>query len=292
MKIFVLCDGGLGNQLFQYACARAHSFKTGGNVVLDPWRANRGRTRPLELQHFNINARFASTFETAICRLVDSSRLRPVAKIARKFVPGLIPAVVRRKKNDYMPQIFDVSGSIFMDGWFQTELYFCDYRERLLPELSFRDPPDRANAEWLEKIRNCDAVSLHVRRGDYISDPFIAKEIGTCSLEYYRAAIELIAQRLETPTYFVFSDDPEWTRQNLPVPEPRHFISHNFGKADREDMRLMSACKHFIIANSTFSWWGAWLATNPEKIVTAPRRWFANPSYSDKDIVPMAWIRV
>jgi hypothetical protein len=292
MKIYVLCDGGLGNQLFEYACARALAIKTGGEVVLDPWRSRRGRTRPLELQHFNIKARFTTGFETLICRLVDASRLRPVAKIARKIVPGMIPTVVRQKKNDYIPEIFEVPGPLFLDGWFQSELYFRDHREQLLPELTFRDPPDAINQEWLEKIRACNAVSVHVRRGDYVSDPFIATGIGTCSLEYYQAAIDLIRQRVENPTFFVFSDDPEWTRRNLPVPEPRHFISHNCGKCDREDMRLMSACKHFIIANSTFSWWGAWLATNAEKIVIAPKRWFANPKYSEKDVVPTAWIRV
>jgi hypothetical protein len=246
----------------------------------------------MELQHFNIKARFASMSDTAICRLVDASRLRPVAKIARMVAPSKIPSVVRTKKNDYLPGIFDVPGSIYMDGWFQTELYFCDYRDRLLPELSFRDPPDPTNSQWLGKVRDCDAVSVHVRRGDYVSDPYIAKGFGTCTLDYYRAGVELIGGRVKSPTFFVFSDDPEWTRQNLPIPEPRYFISHNCGKVDREDMRLMSACKHFIIANSTFSWWGAWLGINPQKIVVAPKRWFANPNYSEKDIVPQAWIRV
>jgi Glycosyl transferase family 11 len=292
MKIYVLCDGGLGNQLFQYACARALAIKTGGEVVLDPWRSRRGRSRPIQLQHFNIQARFASSPETVVCRLVDSSRLRPIAKIARHIVPGAIPTVVRQKVNEYLPNVFDVPGSLFLDGWWQSELYFAEHRERLLTELGLRESPDPINQKYLDEILGSEAVSIHVRRGDYVTDPYVARALGVCGLEYYQAAIDLVRQRVASPAFFIFSDDPEWTRQNLPVPEPRQFISHNCNQRHWEDLRLMSACKHFMIANSSFSWWGAWLATNPDKLVVAPKRWFADQKYSDKDVVPTSWLRL
>ena len=104
--------------------------------------------------------------------------------------------------------------------------------------------------------------------------------------------MEVIRARVASPVYFIFSDDPQWTHENLDVPEPKYFISHNCGIADWEDLRLMSACRHFVIANSTFSWWGAWLGGGKDKIVVAPRVWFVDQSISTKDIVPESWIRV
>jgi tellurite resistance-related uncharacterized protein len=246
----------------------------------------------MQLQYFNIKAHMASLSETAICRLVDSSRLRPIGNFLRAIVPKTIPTVVRQKRNEFIPAIFDVPGSLFLDGWWQSELYFKDDRDQILAELSFRNQPDAVNQIWLEQIGNCNAVSIHVRRGDYVTDPYVAKSFGICSIEYYRSAIELIRQRVASPTFFIFSDDPGWTRENLSVPEPRHFISHNCNRADWEDLRLMSACKYFVIANSSFSWWGAWLSTNAERLVVAPQRWFTDQKYSDKDIVPASWIRL
>jgi hypothetical protein len=290
MKIYLLCDGGLGNQLFEYAFGRALSLRTGGEIVLDTWEIRRGRSRPLQLGHFNIKARFTTPFENAICRLVDSERLRVPNRILRMIAPGLLPTVVRQKHHEFNPKVFANKGSLFLDGWWQSELYFRDHREVILSDLSFREPPNDANQKWIDQIHTTNSVCVHVRRGDYVSDPYILENVGLCGLDYYRAALDLIRSRISSPTFFVFSDDPEWTRQNLPVPEPRHFVTHNYGISDWEDLRLMSACKHYVIANSTFSWWGAWLSTNPEKIVIAPKRWFAATNFSTKDVIPTDWI--
>jgi Glycosyl transferase family 11 len=171
-------------------------------------------------------------------------------------------------------------------------LYFAANREKLLGELSLREPPDSANQKYLDEIRGSEAVSIHVRRGDYVTDPYVARVLGTCTLEYYQAAIDLVRQRVKSPVFYIFSDDLQWARQNLAVPEPRQFISHNCNQRDWEDLRLMSACKHFVIANSSFSWWGAWLSTNPDKLAITPKRWFADQKYSDRDVVPTSWVRV
>jgi hypothetical protein len=291
-KIFLLCDGGLGNQLFEYAFGRTLALRSGGELVLDPWEVTSGRSRPLELHRFNIKARLVNRVEHILCRLVDSQRLSSASRLIRKIAPGLLPKVVRKKKHGFDPRLLEQEGSLFLDGWWQSELYFRDHRQAILSELSFRTPPSAENQKWLERIAACNAVCVHVRRGDYVSDPFALKNFGLCGLDYYKAAIALIQQRVPDPTYFIFSDDPEWTRQNLPVPEPRHFITHNCNIADYEDLRLMSACSHFVIANSTFSWWGAWLSTHPGKIVVAPQRWFVNESVSSQDIIPESWIKI
>jgi tellurite resistance-related uncharacterized protein len=290
MKIFLLCDGGLGNQFFEYAFGRALSVRTGGELILDDWEVRGGRSRPLQLHHFNTKARFTNRFENIMCRLVDSKRLRIPARILQTIAPGLLPTVVRRKKHGFDPEVFEIKGSVFLDGWWQSELYFRDHRELILSELSFREPPNTVNQQWLDQIHATEAVCVHVRRGDYVSDPYILENVGLCGMEYYQAALDLIRQRVSSPTFFVFSDDPAWTRQNLPVPEPHHFISHNCGVSDWEDLRLMSACKHFVIANSTFSWWGAWLCTHSQKTVIAPKRWFAAARLSTKDVLPEDWI--
>jgi tellurite resistance-related uncharacterized protein len=221
--------------------------------------------------------------------LVDSQRLRLPSRLLRGIAPGMLPTVVRRKKHGFDPAVFDHKGSVFLDGWWQSELYFRDQRELILADLTFRQPPDAVNQECLDQVRATNAVCVHVRRGDYVTDPFILKNFGICGPEYYQAAFGLIGSQVSSPTYFVFSDDPEWTRQNLPVPEPRRFISHNCQVSDWEDLRLMSACRHFVIANSTFSWRGAWLCTHSAKRVIAPKRWFAASEIAGRDIIPADW---
>ena len=129
------------------------------------------------------------------------------------------------------------------------------------------------------------AVSLHVRRGDYVSDPKTKAILGVCSLDYYRAAIAHIAERIESPAFFVFSDDIAWAKANLEIPFPCEYVDHNQGQQSYNDMHLMSLCKHHIIANSSFSWWGAWLNPRKDKIVIAPENWFAN-NEDAKDLIP------
>jgi hypothetical protein len=265
------------------------ALRTGGELVINPWTIHTDHSRPLELHRFNIRARFVNAIENLACRVVDAKRLSVPRKIINAVAPCLLPKYVRQKKHGFDPKVFDQNRTVFLDGWWQSELYFREHRDLMLSELSFRERPDAVNQGWLEKIRGCNSVCVHVRRGDYLTDEFIHRVIGVCSLEYYQAAFSAIRESVSSPEFFVFSDDPEWTRQNLPVPEPRHFISHNCGVSDHEDLRLMSACKHFIIANSTFSWWGAWLSTFAQKQVIAPKRWFASTKSSTKDIVPADW---
>jgi hypothetical protein len=292
MKIYIHCEGGLGNQLFQYALGRTLAIKTGAKLVLDPWEAWRKDSRPVVLDKFEIRARQITPLENIVCRLVDSQTLRPFASALRICAPGLLPQVVRRRVHGFDPAILEIRKSVYLDGWFQSELYFRDQAEVLRGELRLRGAPSAANQECLNQIAPVQSICVHVRRGDYVSDPHILKRIGICGLDYYRAAIDFVRQHVSSPVFFIFSDDPEWTRANLDVPEPRHFISHNCNVADWEDIRLMSACRHFIIANSTFSWWGAWLGAFAGKIVVAPKQWFAEPTISTKDIVPTSWIRL
>jgi hypothetical protein len=290
MKIFLSIDGGLGNQLFEYAFGRALAIRTGGELILDLWKCQRGRCRPFELHHFNIRARSISRAETVICRLANSDRFRLPRGIVQTIAPGMLPRVVSKKQHGFDPKALEQSGSVFADGWWQSELYFREHRQAIVDEFTFREAPDAVNQQWLEKIGGTESVCLHVRRGDYVTDPYILKTFGICGLDYYKAAIELIQQKVASPTFFIFSNDPEWAKQNLSVPGEHHFATHNCDVSDWEDLRLMSACRHFVVANSTFSWWGAWLSGHEGKMVIAPRRWFAAEDHPATDIVPTDWI--
>ena len=146
------------------------------------------------------------------------------------------------------------------------------------------------NADIAEKISQVNAVSLHVRRGDYISDKKNAF-IGVCTLDYYKTAIEKIKTQVDNPVFFVYSDDINWVKNNLVIDKTAVFVNHNRGQESYNDMHLMSLCKHNIIANSSFSWWGAWLNTSPDKIVIAPKQWFANMQ-DTSDLLPDNWLKM
>ena len=134
--------------------------------------------------------------------------------------------------------------------------------------------------------RAATAVSVHVRRGDYVSDPAAQSFHGTCSPEWYAAVMKEMVARVEAPAFFIFSDDPQWARSNLPAYEGMHFIDPQSDRRDFEDMHLMSLCCHHIIANSSFSWWGAWLNPSPDKQVIAPARWFNQGHNDTQDLLP------
>jgi hypothetical protein len=141
---------------------------------------------------------------------------------------------------------------------------------------------------FLDQIRACNSVSLHVRRGDYVQNPIINQTHGLCSLEYYEKAVQYMAEKLEKPVFFVFSDDILWCKENLKLPFPTVFVEGNF--LNYEDLTLMSACQHQIVANSSFSWWGAWLNNFAKKIVIAPKKWFNDQEI--KDLIPQTWTRL
>lgn len=173
-------------------------------------------------------------------------------------------------------------------GYWQCEHYFEDIRALILAEFTPAELPDQINLDVGRKIAQSMSISLHVRRGDYVNNKFHS----FLGLDYYRVAVAEMASKTECPHMFVFTDDPEWCRQNLNISFPYTLVTHNPGPQAYWDIILMSRCKHNIIANSSFSWWGAWLNQNPRKIVIAPKRWFGDPSVDTIDRVPKGWIRL
>lgn len=285
--------GGLGNQMFQYAAGRALSLELGVPLRLDI----SGFARYTLHQGFELQRIFMCPVETASEEDVRDVLGWQSPPGFRRIVsrPGM--AVFRRKNLviepyfRYWPGIKNVPRESYLVGYWQSDKYFSDVAAKIRSDFTFRIPSMSRNAELVRQIGQSKAVSVHVRRGDYASDPKTTAAHGLCPLDYYRAAINYIAEHVHRPNFFVFSDDIAWTKDNLKIDFPHQYIDHNNGSDSYNDMRLMSLCRHHIIANSSFSWWGAWLNQSVDKIVTAPKRWFANET-DTQDLIPQNWVRL
>lgn len=283
--------GGLGNQMFQYAAGRALSLKRSDPLRLDiSGFANYALHQGFELERiFNCTTEIAT--EADVRSILGWQYLSTIRRVASR--PGM--EAFRRKgfivepHFHYWQGIKDVPRDCYLVGYWQSEKYFEDVASVIRDELTFKLPLTNRNADIAEQVNKLNAVSLHVRRGDYANNLNTTATHGLCSLEYYQAAIQYIAGRVKQPVFFIFSDDLEWVKENLKIDFPCQYVAHNKGAESYNDMRLMSLCKHHIIANSSFSWWGAWLNPNADKIVVAPKRWFVNETNTEY-LIPQDWV--
>lgn len=291
--IIVNLIGGLGNQMFQYATGRALSLRLSQPLRLDiSGFDGYGLHQGFELSRvFKCDPEIAT--EDEIRDLLGWRASRAARKIllrpAFRWLQGTRLAV--EPHFHYWSGISELTCNAYLAGYWQSDKYFSDASETIRADFTFRPPLSKQNAELAGRIGQTTAVSLHVRRGDYVSDAKANAAHGLCSLDYYRAAVLHIAAHVERPEFFVFSDDIAWVKANLKINFPCCYVDHNQGAASYNDMRLMSLCGHHIIANSSFSWWGAWLNPNPGKIVVAPRKWFANDK-SVEDLFPAGWVLI
>ena len=293
--IIIRLTGGLGNQLFQYAAGRRLAQVHGVELKLDITgfsNPNYRTKRHYELAPFNVVQAFAT--EDEISKLIQPQpRLltRLFQRISRNG-ERLPKSHVNEQHFHFDSRILELPDGVYMDGYWQSERYFADTAELIRKEVTFREPPSGRNAELGREITDCQAVSMHVRRGDYVHDEMTHVVHGTCGLDYYARAVDYIASRINIPVFFVFSDDPAWVREHLKLSYPMQIIDYNGPERGYEDMRLMSLCSHHIIANSSFSWWGAWLNPRQDKIVIAPKRWFNNSDADTSDLCPDSWVRL
>jgi len=294
--IIVRILGGLGNQLFQYAMGRAVAYRNNLELKLDLSLQDNYSLRSYELNFFNIEADIATKKEIYYFKVYRRQVItRAVNKARRILLPRYKQKVIKQRGLLFDPDILKVKGSTYLSGDWQSEKYFIDIADSIRKEFTIKNQPDEVNTLLLKKIDSTNAVSLHIRRGDYASNPKTRKFHGVLDLDYYIHALDLITRQNKDAHVFVFSDDIPWARQNFKISLPVDFIDHNGSDKGYEDLRLMSHCKHHIIANSTFSWWGAWLAENPNKMVIAPRRWFAEIEMIEiqkMKIVPEGWIQI
>ena len=285
--------GGLGNQMFQYAATRSLAASKDVPYCLDVTQFSRYRLHQGFEIHtiFDCNSRMAKKSEIAsVLRWQSSDIVRRL--LSRTALSGFRSSSwVREPHFGFWKGFFDAPSNCYLDGYWQSEKYFQNVQDVIRNDFNFRLPMSQQNAVLANKIKNSTAISLHVRRGDYVANHNANKTHGVCSVEYYKLAIAQMAAQIKNPSFFVFSDDMEWVRQKINIEYPCEFVENNKGAESYNDMRLMSMCQHHIVANSTFSWWGAWLNPSRNKIVIAPKKWFAKDD-SAVDLIPSGWITV
>lgn len=286
--------GGLGNQMFQYAAARALSLARAAPLYLDV-----SDFPGYELhQGFELARVFCCPISLAQPAAIRSLLGWQSSRLAQRILGSASLSALRSPRFVVEPHFHYWAGlrkvplPCYLKGYWQSERYFADAADTIRADFSFREPTNGKNLELEQEISRINAVSLHVRRGDYVSNPKTLAVHGVCSLDYYREAIRYIEERVVAPHFFIFSDDLNWVKKEIPISHPCYHVDHNRGAASYNDMRLMSFCRHHIIANSSFSWWGAWLDPRPDKIVVAPKKWFNNYQADTSDLIPHGWVRL
>lgn len=277
--------GGLGNQMFQYAFGRSIAIKKGEELNIDVVLFDKYDLRDFLLNRFNINAKQKTLHKC----IVSKRYLRKLFQITCLKFKIEIPIYFEKKEFSFDKRVY-LSNANYFYGYWQSYLYFDSIRNVLLNDFKLTNCLDEINTNFLCKIVRENSVSLHIRRGDYVSADFSKKGHGLCPISYYNTAIQFITDKLIQPTFYIFSDDINWVKDNLVIPFQTVFIDNNNNYPER-DIELMKNCKHNIIANSTFSWWGAWLNENPNKIVIAPKKWMNNLNMPI-ELIPKNWIMI
>jgi hypothetical protein len=295
--IIVNINGGLGNQMFQYALGKALSIDKKTDLKLYVKEvSDRKDHNGFELQNvFNTTSGSATDTERKL--VLGIRHTHKIIKLLRSkklnFLRG--ENYIVEQSFNYDKSIKDISKDVFLRGFWQSEKYFLDHRLIILKEFSFKIKFSERNLRIAKKIQETTSVSIHVRRGDYISNPGASKTFASLNVEYYQQALKKINIHTVNALLVFFSDDIDWVEKNIINQVSNDYrymiVSHNKGSESYNDMRLMSLCSHNIIANSSFSWWGAWLNKTPGRKVIAPKKWF-EINKNTKDLCPNDWIKI
>lgn len=293
-KIIPRIFGGLGNQLFCYAAARRLALVNDAELIIDDvsgFAYDYTYRRHYQLDHFNIRCRKATAFE----------RLEPLSRVRRKLkrswnqcLPFMHRAYIQQQENRFDPRLLQVKprGTVYLEGYWQSEDYFKDVESTIRHDLQLAAPADVTNLTIAAKIRNCRAVAVHVR---FFDDPK-TPGINNAPEDYYTRSIRTMESLVPDAHYFIFSDQPAAARERIPLSDDRiTLLSHNQGDAlAHADLWLMTQCQHFIIANSTFSWWGAWLANSIGKHIIAPgiKITEGKMGWGFEGLLPNKWIKL
>jgi hypothetical protein len=283
-KIVVAMEGGLGNQMFQYAAGRALALRTGTHLGLDLRPLLRHGQRAYGLADFQLNQGL---------ELITDGRPEHVGglrRLFRRLTSG--EQTFRESGFAYDERIRSAVAPLRLEGYFQSERYFSDAADTLRADFT-PHPELLAAIDTLAErlLPPGPRLSLHVRRGDYANPATMAVH-GLMAPEYYDRALSAVTELVGQVTVCVFTDEPAWVRANLRLPAETRFISEQTRTA-LQDLVLMSRCNHHITANSSFSWWGAWLNPQPDKVVITPEHWFQPAAGLDaRDLRPAGWLEV
>lgn len=288
--IIVEIQGGLGNQMFIYALGRRMALERNVPLYLDLTWFNTQDTRQYRLSYLNIQENIAPI------DLVEQFRNQHILTRVQRRLSKLRGKdqhirMLREKLNMWYQcddEILNAYGHLYLRGYFQNIGYFKSISDLIQSEFRVKTLMDDRNAQVAQLIQSTNSVCLHIRRGDYVTQEDTRNFHGVLTLSYYHKAIQLIADQHSDLHVFIFSDDVHWARNNLKLSFPTTLMDFNGVEKDYEDLRLMSLCRHHIIANSSFSWWGAWLARE-NGIVIAPAQWVANQNFDTKGLLLDHW---
>lgn len=289
-NMIIKIQGGLGNQLFQYALGYRLSGQKGCELKVDIRDYKKRSNRFFALAEFQVDIKVATKEEIVkIIKFKKNNTIFKIYKLIESFKPLYKKNYISELSDNFdYEQIGNIKYSAYLDGYWQSYKYFEDISEQIKRIFTLNNPGNDY-LELAKKIQSCNSVSVHIRRGDYVTNKQDVYYI--CGQDYYQKAINYINVRVDNPVYYIFSDDIGWVKDNLWFNGDVKYVS---GKklTDCEELILMSKCNHNIIANSTFSWWGAWLNTNKEKIVISPKKWFKDETRNKKDLIPGDWIQI
>jgi hypothetical protein len=291
--IVVKLQGGLGNQMFQYACAKMLatkyeiSLKVDLDFLLDRTPRENFVFRNYDLDIFILNPPIISVEE-------KTKLLRKPSNLLQRFIkPNYITFV--EKQFNFDEKVMNLGPNTYLDGYFQSEKYFASIKDEIKKEFTFRNKFSELEKSLYDEIKSKNAICVNFRRADYVNLQVSADMHGIVEMEFYHHAINEIATKVDNPTFYVFSDEITWCQQNFSIDYPCTFVDYRYkGEKFASYFQLMIACKHFIIPNSTFAWWAAWLSESNETIVITPRKWFANEVMQAQaiDIIPDRWIKM
>ncbi len=287
--IVVRLIGGLGNQMFQYAVGRALSFRLGKELKLDISGFKEYKLREYKLSCFNINASIATQNEINQTIPAQSKSLKAIIRKLIKNYNSLGVEYLKEPYFHFWNQIIKYTGNAYLDGYWQSYKYFLEVDSEIRRDFTLIQELEGKAAEILCDIKRKNCISIHVRRGDYISDAITSSVLGFCGVDYYRKSIDILKNYVEWDNIYLFSDDIKWAKENLLQDNRVIYID---GINDIETFWLMKNCNHNIIANSSFSWWTAWLNDSENKTVIAPKKWFKDKNKITKDLFPESWITI
>jgi hypothetical protein len=282
--IIVKILGGMGNQMFQYAMAKALALRTSQELRIDITSLKAHGERRYSFPEFSLTvgeARF-NDYKTLGLGLFSY----PLVRLKKH------PAYYLENNFSFNPSLSLRKNSIYLDGYFQSEKYFVDYENQIRQDFNFKKNINSNEQKYLNEMSGYENISLHIRRGDYVTNTSNQTLLGSIPLNYYLDSVQFLISKLAKPKFFLFSDDPNWVKENLKIKSSHVHVIGNVGHESWRDMRLMQNCDHHIIANSSFSWWGAWLNNKKNKIVLTPDPWFKDRTINSKDLIPESWIKI
>lgn len=287
--------GGLGNQMFQFAAGYALAKK-----LELPLRLDVGSLKKYSRHNgYQFNKIFDGEFFTAsVLDVVSVLGLRNYryrfnsVEVNPSYMLKNDSSIFLERSHNFCEEYETISKSCYLSGYWQSDKYFSEFSNEIKEIFRFKDNLDFKNSIILEEISKCTSVGIHVRRGDYLSNPSASLFHGLCPITYYLEAIKIIIAKDIDARFYVFSDDPSFVKESFGHIKGLVIVDINQGKDSYNDMRLLASCKHHIIANSSFSWWGSWLANSPNQIVIAPKIWFAGSKEKIIDIYNQNWILI